>query len=182
MHLARAKPGTVNYGSLGIGSQAHLAMEMLKASAGINLVHVPYKGGPQAVFAVIAGEVQLALAAIPTVQPHVKAGRLKAIAIGGAQRPRLMPEVPTFAELGFPEVESHDWFGLLVPAGTPREVIARIHRDVARVVTDPDFRDQQIIAKGFEPIASSPEEFAAYLRKESESYAKAVKVSGAKAE
>jgi len=180
--LARAKPGAINYGSPGIGSQAHLSTGMLQAAAGIDLVHVPYKGGPQAVTAVIAGEVQLAYSIIATVQSHIKAGRLKAIAIGGNRRSSLLPDVPTFAEMGYPTVGAYTWFGLFLPAGTPREVITRIYRDAARIVTEPDFRDKQIIAKGNEPVANSPEEFAAYLRKESESRGNEVKISGAKAE
>lgn len=180
--LARAKSGAINYGSTGIGTQGHLAMEMLKAKAGINLVHVPYKGGPQAVLAAVAGDVQLVIATIPSAQTQIKAGHLKAIAIDGTRRSPRMPEVPTFAELGYPEVSAYVAFGLFLPAGAPREVVSRIYRDAARIVTEPDFRDRQIIANGYELVASSPEEFAAYLRKESESYAKAIKISGAKIE
>ncbi len=178
--LARAKPGTINYGSPGIGTQAHLAMEMLKAKAGVNLVHVPYKGGPQAGIAAVAGEVQLIVSAIPSAQPHLSAGRLKAIAIDGSKRSARMPEVPTFAELGYPEVVAYVAFGLFAPGGTPREVIMRIYRDTARVVADPEFREKYIAASGYEPVGSSPEEFSAYLRKESELYARAIKISGTK--
>lgn len=178
--LARAKPGTINFGSFGSGSDPHLAFEMLKAGAGINLVHVPYKGGPQVVFATVAGEVQLALTNIPTATPHLKAGRVKALAFAGAQRSPFLPEVPTFDELGYPDVDAYAGYSLFAPAGTPHEVIARIHRDAARVLNEPDFRDKNVIAKGYKLVASSPEEFAAYLRKDSESRAKAVKISGAK--
>ena len=180
--IARAKSGAINYGSPGIGSQGHLALEMLKAKAGIDLVHVPYKGGPQAVLAAVAGDVQLVITTIPSAQTQIKAGRLKAIAIDGSKRSPRMPDVPTFAELGYPEVSAYVALGLLVPAGAPREVIQRIYRDATRIVTEPDFRDKQIIANGYELVANSPEEFVAYLRKESEIYAKAIKISGAKIE
>src|SRR5688500_15616414 len=127
--LAKAKPGSINYASYGSGSQPHLAGEMLKNRAGIDLVHVPYKGISIAVPAVMAGEVQLTFAGIATSMPQLKAGRIKAIAIGGAQRSPLLPQVPTFRELGYPEVETHAWFGLFLPVGSPPDAIARIHRD-----------------------------------------------------
>src|SRR3954453_13103467 len=123
--LAKVKPGTINYASYGSGSQPHLSGEMLKYKAGIDLVHVPYKGISLAVPAVMAGEVQLTFAGIATSLPQIKAARIKPIAIGGMKRSPLLPEVPTFAELGFPEVETHAWFGLFLPAGSPDEVVSR---------------------------------------------------------
>jgi tripartite-type tricarboxylate transporter receptor subunit TctC len=180
--LARAKPGWINYASYGSGSQPHLAGEMLKSRAGIDLVHVPYKGISLAVPAVIAGEVQLTFAGIATSSAPLKAGRIKAIAIGGTQRSPLFPQVPTFAELGYPEVETHAWFGLFLPAGSPREAVSRIHRDTRALLEDSEFRQKQLIDRGYEVVGSSPDEFAAYIRKDSESRARAVKVSGAKAE
>ena len=180
--LAKAKPGSINYASYGSGSQPHLSGEMLKNKAGIDLVHVPYKGISLAVPAVMAGEVQLTFAGIATSMPQLKAGRIKAIAIGGAQRSPLLPQVPTFRELGYPEVETHAWFGFFVPAGSPKEAVSSIHLDVKRVLEEPEFRQKQLIEKGYEVIGSSPDEFAAYIRKDSESRARAVKISGAKAE
>jgi len=179
---AKAKPGSINYASYGSGSQPHLAGEMLKHQAGIDLVHVPYKGISLAVPAVIAGEVQLTFAGIATSSAPLKAGRIKALAIGGAQRSPLFPQVPTFAELGYPEVETHAWFGLFMPAGAPREAIARLYQDSWKVLQDPEFRQKQLIDRGYEVVLSSPEAFAAYIRKDSESRARAVKISGAKAE
>ena len=127
--LAKAKPGSINYASYGSGSQPHLSGEMLKYKAGIDLVHVPYKGISLAVPAVMAGEVQLTFAGIATSTAPLKGGRIKAIAIGGAKRSPLFPEVPTFAELGYPEVETHAWFGLFLPAGSPKEaVVAPLRR------------------------------------------------------
>jgi tripartite-type tricarboxylate transporter receptor subunit TctC len=180
--LARAKPGSINYASYGSGSQPHLAGEMLKNKAGIDLVHVPYKGISLAVPAVIAGEVQLTFAGIATSMPQLKAGRIKALATGGAARSPLLPQVPTFAELGYPEVETHAWFGLFVPAGSPRGAVTRIHQDTKRILEEPDFRQKQLVDKGYEVVGSSPQEFVIYLGKDSESRGRAVRISGAKAE
>jgi tripartite-type tricarboxylate transporter receptor subunit TctC len=180
--LAKAKPGSINYASYGSGSQPHLSGEMLKHRAGIDLVHVPYKGISLAVPAVMAGEVQLTFAGIATSSAPLKAGRIKALAIGGPTRSPLLPQVPTFAELGFPEVETHAWFGLFLPAGAPREALARIHQDTRRLLDDPEFRQKQLVERGYDVVGSAPEEFAAYIRKDSDSRARAVKISGAKAE
>jgi tripartite-type tricarboxylate transporter receptor subunit TctC len=180
--LARAKPGTLNYGSYGSGSQPHLAAETLKSKAGIDIVHIPYKGIPFAVPAAIAGEVQLTFSGIASSQAHVKAGRLKALAIGGPARSPLMPEVPTFAEQGYPEVETHAWFGLFVPAGSPRAAVDRIQRDAAAILNDPAFRDREIVGKGYDLVASTPEAFAVYLVRDREARGRAVRLSGARAE
>lgn len=180
--LARERPGTLNYGSYGSGSQPHLAAEILKSKSGVDIVHIPYKGIPFAVPAAIAGEVQLTFSGIASSRPHVEAGRLKALAIGGDKRSPLMPSVPTFAEQGFPEVETHAWFGMFVPAGTPRAAVDRIHRDTAAILRDPAFREKEVVQKGYELVASSPEEFAAYLVRDREARGRAVKLSGAKAE
>jgi len=182
IEAAKAKPGSINYASYGSGSQPHLAGEMLKNRAGIDLVHVPYKGISLAVPAVMAGEVQLTFAGIATSSAPLKAGRIKALAIGGAQRSPLFPQVPTFAELGYPEVETHAWFGLFLPAGSPREALARIHQDAVRILEEPEFRQKQLIDRGYEVVGSDPQAFAAYIRKDSESRGHAVRISGAKAE
>ncbi|HEY8251334.1 MAG TPA: tripartite tricarboxylate transporter substrate binding protein [Burkholderiales bacterium] len=180
--LAKAKPGAINYASYGSGSQPHLAGEMLKNKAGIDLVHVPYKGISLAVPAVMAGEVQLTFAGIATSMPQLKAGRIKALAIGGAARSPLLPQVPTFTELGYPEVETHAWFGLFVPAGSPREAVARIQQDTKRILDEPDFRQKQLVDKGYEVVGSASQDFVMYLRTDSESRGRAVRISGAKAE
>ena len=180
--LAKAKPGAINYASYGSGSQPHLAGEMLKNKAGIDLVHVPYKGISLAVPAVIAGEVQLTFAGIATSMPQLKAGRIKALAIGGAARSPLLPQVPTFTELGYPEVETHAWFGLFVPAGSPREAVARIQQDTKKILDEPDFRQKQLVDKGYEVVGSASQDFVMYLRQDSESRGRAVRISGAKAE
>jgi tripartite-type tricarboxylate transporter receptor subunit TctC len=180
--LAKAKPGSIHYASYGSGSQPHLAGEMLKNRAGIDLVHVPYKGISLAVPAVIAGEVQLTFAGIATSMPQLKAGRIKAIATGGAARSPLLPQVPTFAELGYPEVETHAWFGLFVPSGSPREAVARIAQDTKAILEESDFRQKQLIDRGYEAVGSGPQDFVRYLQKDSDNRARAVKISGAKAD
>src|SRR3954471_2749428 len=180
--LAKAKPGTINYASYGSGSQPHLSGEMLKYKAGIDLVHVPYKGISLAVPAVMAGEVQLTFAGIATSTAPLKSGRIKALAIGGAKRSPLFPDVPTFAELGYPEVETHAWFGLFLPAGSPKEVVSRIYADTKKILDEPEFRQKQLIDRGYDVVGSSPDEFAAYISKDRESRGRAVKISGAKAE
>ena len=182
IRAAKAKPGSINYASYGSGSQPHLAAEMLKNKAGIDLVHVPYKGISLAVPAVMAGEVQLTFAGIATSMPQLKAGRIKALAIGGQARSPLLPQVPTFTELGYPDVETHAWFGLFLPAGSPGEAVQRIYLDTKKIIEESDFRQKQLVEKGYEVIGSSPAEFVNYLKKDRESRGRAVKVSGAKAE
>ena len=122
---------------------------MLKYKAGIDLVHVPYKGISLAVPAVMAGEVQLTFAGIATSTPPLKSGRIKALAIGGMKRSPLFPDVPTFVELGYPEVETHAWFGLFLPAGSPKEAVARLYTDVKRIIDEPEFRQKQLVDKGY---------------------------------
>ena len=182
IELAKKNPGKINYASYGSGSQPHLSGEMLKYKAGIDLVHVPYKGISLAVPAVMAGEVQLTFAGIATSMAPLKSGRIKAFAIGGARRSPIWPDLPTFAELGYPEVETHAWFGLFLPAGAPREAVTRIYQDTKRILDEAEFRQKQLIDKGYEVVGSSPDEFASYIRKDRENRGRAVKISGAKAE
>ena len=182
IRLAKEKPGTINYASYGSGSQPHLSGEMLKYKAGIDLVHVPYKGISLAVPAVIAGEVQLTFAGIASSMGPLKGGRIKALAIGGAKRSPLLPQVPTFAELGYPEVETHAWFGLFLPTGSPVAAVQRIYADTKRILEEADFRQRQLVDKGYEVVGSSPDEFAAFITTDREKRGRAVKISGARAE
>ena len=179
---AKAQPAKLNYASYGVGSQPHLAMEILKSQAGIDILHVPYKGIPQAVPAAMAGEVQLTFSGAASTQAHLKSGRLKALAIGGKARLALLPDVPTFAEQGFPEVPANAWFGLFVPAATPPDIVARLHAEVTRFLKEPEFVQKEIAAKGYELVAGTPAEFAAFLVEDSRRNAAAVKISGARAE
>ena len=179
---AKANPGKLNYASYGSGSQPNLAMEMLKSQAGIDIVHVPYKGIPQAVPAAIAGEVQLTFSGAASSMAHLKSGRLKALAIGGKTRLGLVPDVPTFAEQGFPDIPSNAWFGLFAPAGTPRDVVMKLQSELAKILSEPDFNQREIVAKGYELVSSKPEDFAAFLALDSVRNLRAVKISGAKVE
>ena len=180
--LARKNPGKINYASYGSGSQPHLSGEMLKYKAGIDLVHVPYKGISLAVPAVMAGEVQLTFSGIASSLAPLKSGRIKAFAIGGPQRSPIWPDLPTFAELGYPKVETHAWFGLFLPAGSPRDAVTRIYQDTKRILDEPEFRQKQLIDRGYEVVGNSPDEFSSYIKKDRESRGRAVKISGAKAE
>ena len=180
--LAKSQPNKLNYASYGSGSQPHLAMEMLKSQTGIEITHVPYKGIPQAVPAAIANEVQMTFSGAASSLVHLKSGRLKALAIGGKNRLALLPDVPTFAEQGFPEIPSNAWFGLFAPAGTPRDVIAKLHLEISRIVKDPEFQQREVLAKGYESVMSTPQEFVSFLEADSVRNARAVKISGAKVE
>ena len=180
--LAKARPGKIAYGSIGSGSQMHLLSAMLGNKAGIELLHVPYKGIPQMMTAVLTGEVQLAWVGVFSARPLVQAGRLKALGFGGTKRAPMMPEVPTLGELGYPEVEASVWYGLLAPAATPRSLVERIHADVLKLLQDPEFRDKEMLSKGYEPSGLGPDEFAALIVRETAARAVMVKISGARAE
>jgi tripartite-type tricarboxylate transporter receptor subunit TctC len=179
---AKANPNKLNYASYGAGSQPHLAMEMLKIQAGIDIVHVPYKGIPQAVPAAIAGQVQLTFSGAASSIAHIKGARLKALAIGGRTRLSLLPDVPTFAESGYPEIPSNAWFGLFAPTGTPRDIVMKLHGEITRMLKETEFNQKEVVAKGYELVASTPEEFIAFLAADSARNQRAVKISGAKVE
>jgi tripartite-type tricarboxylate transporter receptor subunit TctC len=177
--LAKAEPGKLNYASAGNGAANHLAMELFKSMAGINITHVPYKGAPQAVTDLIGGSVNLMFNSIPPVLQHIKAGRLRMLAVSTAKRSPQLPDVPTVSEAGVPGYECITWFGLLAPAKTPRPILERLHREIVKVVHAPEMRAQLEI-QGYDPVGGSAAEFTAFIRAESEKYAKVVKLSGAK--
>ncbi|HEX4326898.1 MAG TPA: tripartite tricarboxylate transporter substrate binding protein [Burkholderiales bacterium] len=179
---AKANPGKLNYASYGSGTPPHLAMETLKNLSGVAITHVPYKGLAQAVPAVLADEVQMTFSGAASSMALIKSGRLRALAIGGRSRLGLLPEVPTFAELGYAEVPASTWFGLFAPAGTPRDIVGKLHDEFKAAITDPEFAQKEVAAKGFELVANTPEEFAGVIAAEIPRNAKAVKISGAKAE
>ena len=180
--LAKAQPGKISYGSIGSGSQMHLLSAMLGNKAGIELLHVPYKGIPQMMTAVLTGEVQLTWVGVFSARPLVQSGRLRALGFGGTKRARMMPDVPTLVELGYPEVEASVWYGLLAPAATPRPLVERIHADVLKLLQDPEFRDKEMLSKGYEPSGLGPDEFAALIVRETAARRVMVKISGARAE
>jgi tripartite-type tricarboxylate transporter receptor subunit TctC len=177
--IAKSRPGQMAFASTGNGSTPHLSMEMLKAQAGINLVHVPYKGTPQAVVDILSGQVQAMFANTLSVLPHVKAGRLRALAISSAKRSAAVPELPTVAESGMPGYESGTWFGLFAPAGTPREVITRLNAELVKIAATADMK-ARLLAQGADPISVTPEEFRAFVKKELERWSKVVKTIGIK--
>ena len=177
--LARAEPGKLDYASAGNGTPNHLAMELFKSMAGVNMTHVPYKGAPQAVTDLIGGSVNLMFNSIPPVLPHIRSGRLKLLAVAGGRRSPQLPDVATISEAGVPGFEAITWFGLLAPAKTPKQIVARLNELLVKVVRAPDIKSRFEVL-GYEVVGSSPQEFASFIRVESEKYAKAVKLSGAK--
>ena len=177
----KTQPGGINYASSGIAGGAHLAGAMLATAAGVQLTHIPYKGGGPALADVIGGQVPLVFDPIPSSIGHVRGGRLKVIAITSAQRSALMPEVPTVAESGVPGFAVSSFFALYAPAATPKDIVNKINADVNRILELPDVKEQ-FAALGAEPVAMTPDQFALQLRTEIAKFAKAIKDSGAKAE
>ena len=165
--FAKKSGEPLNYASSGSGGPHHLAMEALKAATGIQLNHIPYKGGAPALQDVVAGRVPVMFSGLSTALPHWKAGKLKIFAVGSPKRSSLAPEIPTVAELGFPGFEAGAWAGIVVPRAVPKDVVERIERDVRRVVETPTFRER-LAATGNQPLAGSSEEFRALIRRDYE--------------
>jgi tripartite-type tricarboxylate transporter receptor subunit TctC len=160
--LCRANPGKLNYASNGNGSSAQLAAVLYESMAGVTMVHVPYKGLAPALVDLLSGEVQLMFSSVVAIGPHISAGRLRALAVTGRRRTPLLPAVPTLAESGLPGYEAGSWYGILVPAGTPPQIVARLHDGIVRALAQPEVRER-LAAEGAEIIGSTPEEFAAHI-------------------
>jgi tripartite-type tricarboxylate transporter receptor subunit TctC len=175
--LAQAKPGGLDYASAGIGTSPHLAAEMFKSMAGIDLVHVPFKGNAEANNALLGGHVKIYFALVPAVLQHVKAGTLRALAVTTEKRLPYLPDVPTIAELGFPGYEISSWQGVFAPAGTPPEIVAKINGELVRMVNAPEVRTR-ISREGADPIGSTPDQFAARVRSEIAKWSKVSKDAG----
>jgi tripartite-type tricarboxylate transporter receptor subunit TctC len=175
--LAKARPNELDVASSGSGSSAHLAGVLFMQLAGVKMNHVPYKGGGPAVIALVSGEVSVGFATTPSVIAHIKSGRLRGLAVTGAQRSASTPDLPTVSEAGVKGYEVTGWYGILVPAGTPQDVISRLHAESVKVIKLPDVR-QKLDAAGFEAIGTTPEEFGAFMRSEVEKWAKVVKAAG----
>ena len=179
--LAKAKPGQITYASFGVGSSAHLAGELMKTMAGIDMLHVPYKGGQPAIADLLAGQVSIYIPVLPSVVALVKADRLRLLAVTSAKRSSALPDVPTVAESALPGFEASNWFGLMAPAGTPPEIVSRLNAEAARALQAPEVR-ARLVALGCEIQSSTPQEFQALLRSETEKWAKVIKASGARIE
>ena len=179
--IAKAKPGQLNYGSSGVGTATHMTTELFKAMAGVDLVHIPYKGSGQVMGDVIGGQLALIFDQIVSSLPHVQGGKLRMLAITSAKRFPSLPDLPTIAESGVPGYESISWAGVAVPAGTPKEIVARLHAEIVMVLAMPDIRER-FLRDGIETIGSTPEQFSEHIRRERIKWAKVVKDSGAKAD
>ena len=179
--LARSRPGKLNYGTSGAGTGPHLAGELMNMMAGINIVHVPYKGSATAQTALMSGEVDLTFENTLIVLPQVKAGRVRPIAATGVQRSKLMPDLPTVAESGLPGFSASGWYGMLAPIATPKDIIARLNTDVTRVLRMPDLAER-LNSMAAEPAPGTTEQFGAFIRAEIDKWAKVVKAANMKAD
>jgi len=177
--LARARPGQLNFASSGLGSSNQMAGELFKMMANINIVHVPYKGNAPAMTDTMAGHVEMMFSGVPAIVPHIQSGRLRAIAIGSLKRFTAIPEVPTFDESGLKGYEATTWFGLMAPAKTPKEIVARWNIEVGRILSAPDLKGR-FLNDGLEAMGGTQEEFGRFIRAEIEKYAKVVKATGMK--
>jgi tripartite-type tricarboxylate transporter receptor subunit TctC len=178
---ARKRPGALNFSSGGNGSPQHIAMEMFKARAGVFITHIPYRGATAAALDVVSGQVDAHFSGMPTVYTLIKGGKMNLIGVASPARSPLFPEVPTIAESGLPGFEFRSWFAITAPAGTPKDIVARLNAEVAKAVADPGTRDK-LIAQGFTVLASAPEELARATREQLERYGKVFRTAGIKAD
>jgi tripartite-type tricarboxylate transporter receptor subunit TctC len=175
--LAKARPGKLNFGSSGIGSSNQMAGELLKVMAGINIVHVPYKGNAPALTDLLGGHVEMIFSGVPALVPHIQSGRIRAIAIGSLKRFPALPQVPTFDEAGVKGYEATTWFGLMAPAKTPKDITSRLNIEVDKALKNADIKER-FMADGLEPMGGSSEAFAKFMRSEIDKYAKVIKAAG----
>jgi tripartite-type tricarboxylate transporter receptor subunit TctC len=175
--LAKEKPGSLSFGSSGAGSSTHLSSELFKSMAGIDVLHIPYKGSSQALTDLLAGRISMIIDNMPGAIGFIRAGRLRALAVTGSKRSPALPDVPTIAEAGVPGYESLSWSGIAVAAGTPKDVIARLNREIAAVLAQPDIRDKFSQA-GADPVGGSPQEFANHIRGEREKWSQLIRERG----
>lgn len=174
--LAKARPGEINYASSGPGGSGHMAGELFRLVTGVNLVHIPYKGAPPALNELIAGQVQVMFGTILASAPHIRSGRVRAIAITGPQRSTALPEVMTFSEAGLPTYDASSWNGVLVPAGTPRAIVDRLNAEIVRILKSPNVLER-LAQDGALPAPTTPEEFAAFMKAEIAKWAKVVQAA-----
>jgi tripartite-type tricarboxylate transporter receptor subunit TctC len=179
--LAKSKPGALNYASAGVGSPLHLAAELFKKRAGIDMVHVAYKGGGPSAAALLAGQVQVLFGSVASSLPHVKSGRLRALATTGAKRSKVAPDLPTIAESGYPGYEVGSWYAFVVPAGTPKAIVERIRKEATQALTHADVQ-QAMARQGLEPETSTPAELTERIKRETATWAGVIKDAGIKAQ
>ena len=179
LQYLRANPAKLSYGTTGSGSAAHLTMELLKSDAKVFLVHIPYRGFPQAVTDMMGGNIQTMFAIAPGVLPHIKAGRMKGLALTALKRSEQAPEIPSVAELGYPQLESLAWIGMLAPAKTPQEIIDRLANEMQRILHEPDAK-KMLSNLGFDVVGSSPAEFRKFQHAEIDKWGKVIRATGAK--
>lgn len=179
--LARSRPGQINFASAGVGTSPHLSMELFLVMTGVKMLHVPYKGSGPGVTDLIAGHVPVMMPNMLSAQPHIKSGRLRALGVTGIKRAPGADDIPTIAEAGVPGYEAVQWYGVLAPAATPRDIITKLHAGVVRALQNPEVR-QRLLNDGAEPVGSSPEEFSTYLRAETVKWAKVIQAAGIKPE
>jgi len=182
IRAAKAAPGTVNYGTVGAGSLGHLTMTLLQEAAGIKLIHVPYKGGGPMTTDVLGGQIDLAIASVAQQGPHVRGGKLRAVAVTGNNRSQVLPDVPALAEQGFPGFSALAWWGIFAPAGVPKPVMDKFHAELVKVFNQPDVRKQLTETLGMDIVAGSPEETQAFLVSQMERWGKVVRENNLRAE
>ncbi len=179
--LAKSRPGQIKYGSSGIGSSQHLAGELLKSLTSIEIVHIPYKGSPQALIDVLGGRIPLMCSTIAPAMPHVKEGKITALAVTGLRRSSAAPDIPTVNESGLPGYEATAWQGVLAPAGTPRDIVVKLNAEIVRILNRPEVK-KQLADQGFDTVGSTPEEFGDFIKVEIAKWAKVIKAAGIRVE
>lgn len=179
--LAKARPGQLNYASAGNGTPPHLAAELFKSMTGVNMLHVPYKGNSQAMADLVSGAVSVSFPTIPSALPHVRSGRLRALAVTSRERSRIAPEIATVAESGLPGYDASSWYGMVAPARTPARIVQRLHQEALKAIESGDVREK-LVHQGLDPVASSPQEFDARIREDLVKWEKVVRASGASIE
>jgi len=177
--LAKSKPGQLAFASSGNGTSIHLAGELFKSMTGTAMLHIPYKGSAPAIAELLGGQTNMMFDNLPSAMPHIKSGRLRALAVTSIRRSPALPDIPTIAETGISGYEASSWFGVLAPAGTPKDVVAKIQADIAKALNAPEIKER-LSGQGAEPVGNTPEQFAEHIKAESAKWAKVVRDSGAK--